>query len=215
MAKKIRHRICKYSQCKQSFRPARYNQSCCSIDHAIKHVKELAEKKKQKDWQKRKTEQKKALMKRSEAANLLQTEINKAIRIIDQNFPCISCQKESNKYDAGHFHSTGAHPELRFNALNIWKQCAYNCNKSLSGNILEYENEITRIYGEAFRGYLRHEIILQAKDVRPSKDDLLELRKTVKEWIKELKPAISNQERMQKRIELNQKLGIYETVQSS
>ena len=63
---------------------------------------------------------------------------NKFIRLRDSGLPCISCNEsakavESDRlrlgghWDAGHFRSRGAMPELRFNEDNVHKQCK-NCN---------------------------------------------------------------------------------------
>ena len=75
-----------------------------------------------------------------------QTEFNKFIRMRDHNEPCISCQKHhSGQYHAGHYLTTGAHPELRFNENNCAKQCQ-PCNTHLSGNLIRYrENLIVKI----------------------------------------------------------------------
>ena len=75
-----------------------------------------------------------------------QTEFNKFIRLKDRDEPCISCQKfHPGQYHAGHYLTTGAHPELRFTEDNCHKQCA-PCNNHLSGNIIRYrENLIIKI----------------------------------------------------------------------
>ena len=79
-----------------------------------------------------------------------QTEFNKFIRLRDINEPCISCQKHhSGQYHAGHYLTTSAHPELRFNENNCAKQCQ-PCNTHLSGNLIRYRaNLIIKIGVEA------------------------------------------------------------------
>ena len=67
-----------------------------------------------------------------------QAECNKFIRMRDINEPCISCNKSREEiesgpprvggyWDAGHYLSRGASPELRFEVMNIHKQCK-SCN---------------------------------------------------------------------------------------
>jgi len=61
---------------------------------------------------------------------------HKFIRLRDAGAPCISCGRYEHEieftgaghvWDAGHYLSRGSHPELRFNARNIHKQCV-KCN---------------------------------------------------------------------------------------
>jgi hypothetical protein len=67
-----------------------------------------------------------------------QTVFNAFIRERDKNEPCISCKRwHQGQYHAGHYRTTKAAPELRFNENNVHRQCA-PCNNNLSGNILEY-----------------------------------------------------------------------------
>lgn len=70
------------------------------------------------------------------------------IRLRDRNLPCISCgQKLPSKYDAGHFYSRGAFPNLAFDPLNVHAQCVY-CNQHLSGNLIEYSINLPKRIGE-------------------------------------------------------------------
>ncbi len=80
-----------------------------------------------------------------------QTAFNKFIRLRDDKLPCISCQRfHTGQYHAGHYKTTGAHSELRFNEDNCHKQCSA-CNNHLSGNIEHYRpNLIEKIGRKAF-----------------------------------------------------------------
>lgn len=84
---------------------------------------------------KRETKQKLAKLKtKAQWAKEAQAAFNKFIRLRDHDQPCISCGRHhSGQYHAGHFLSVGARPELRFEELNVHKQCA-PCNTHLSGN---------------------------------------------------------------------------------
>lgn len=67
-----------------------------------------------------------------------QKAFNSYIRKRDEKEPCISCQRHhTGQYHAGHFKTTAARPDLRFNEDNCHKQCA-PCNNHLSGNVGEY-----------------------------------------------------------------------------
>ena len=122
--------------CKNWFAPDRQFQEACSIKHAIELVQIKKEAKQKKANNKDKKEFR--LKDRSLQLRLAQIEFNKFIRIRDKDLPCISCQRHhSGKYDAGHYKSRGAHPELRFNEDNCHKQCS-PCNTQKSGDIFNY-----------------------------------------------------------------------------
>lgn len=71
--------------------------------------------------------------------------MNEYVRMRDAHLPCISCDSSpsdhdlitGSRWDAGHYRSVGACPELRFEPLNIHRQCV-KCNRNLSGNAVEY-----------------------------------------------------------------------------
>lgn len=66
-----------------------------------------------------------------------QEAVNRYVRLRDASLPCISCGTSSAAWDAGHYRSAGACPELRFDLDNIHKQCV-RCNQHLSGNLIAY-----------------------------------------------------------------------------
>ena len=74
-----------------------------------------------------------------------QAAVNEYVRMRDAHLPCISCDSTPNdndlmtgsRWDAGHYRSVGACPELRFEPSNIHRQCV-KCNRNLSGNAVEY-----------------------------------------------------------------------------
>lgn len=65
---------------------------------------------------------------------------HKYIRDRDKNKPCISCGKYT-ELQAGHFYSAGQFSALKFTETNIWGQCK-KCNYFLSGNLLNYRNNL-------------------------------------------------------------------------
>ena len=88
------------------------------------------------------------LMVRAQAA------FNAFIRGRDKKQPCISCNTAKVKtyhmasgWDAGHYRSRGANPELRFNEDNCFKQCV-NCNRDVSGNVVNMRIGILKRIGK-------------------------------------------------------------------
>ncbi len=74
-----------------------------------------------------------------------QEAFNGWIRARDHAQGCISCGTRDGKVNAGHYLSTGARPELRFEPLNVHRQCE-RCNTYLHGNLIAYRiNLIARV----------------------------------------------------------------------
>ena len=73
----------------------------------------------------------------SDYAKEVQVLFNRYIRLRDDGNVCISCQKPPKKKNAGHYKTTKAFPELRYNVDNCHLQCEH-CNTYLSGNITQY-----------------------------------------------------------------------------
>lgn len=76
-----------------------------------------------------------------------QTAVNAYVRERDADLPCVSCgRRHDGQYHAGHYRSVGSAPELRFETIQIWKQCA-PCNNHLSGNLINYRTELIKRIG--------------------------------------------------------------------
>ena len=87
------------------------------------------------------------LKSRSDWAREAQTAFNAWVRARDADRPCISCGRHHNgQYHAGHYLSVGARPELRYEPLNVWKQCS-PCNTHLSGNVALYRVSLVQEIG--------------------------------------------------------------------
>ncbi|WP_322979140.1 recombination protein NinG [Pseudomonas sp. C11] len=79
---------------------------------------------------------------------------NEWVRERDRGLACISCDAEpgdsdlltGSRWDAGHYRSVGACPELRFEPLNVHRQCV-KCNQHLSGNVVEYRIRLVKRIG--------------------------------------------------------------------
>jgi hypothetical protein len=140
ITKPIKDKTCKI--CKVKFTPTRPLQSVCSPNCAYTHAKAVRVKTERKETR----EAKVRLKSKSEWLKEAQTVFNQFIRLRDKDLPCISCQRfHTGQYHSGHYRSCGAHPELRFDEINVHKQCSA-CNNYLSGNIVEYRiNLISKI----------------------------------------------------------------------
>ena len=120
---------------------------------------------------------KKALKTLGEWKADVQKVFNKFIRTRDHDKPCISCGLSTPKYvagqgqwDAGHYLGTGAHPELRYEELNVHKQCVH-CNRFNSGKQHEYRQALFVRIGPALLDWLegphepKHYTIDDCKDL--------------------------------------------------
>lgn len=142
---------CRVAACRASFVPLRMGQAVCSpacalIDgprHAPKARKALADIER-KDIKVRKEK----LKSRADHAKDTQQAFNEWVRLRDADLPCVSCGRHHDgQYHAGHYRTVGANPELRFEPLNAWKQCA-PCNNHLSGNLINYRISLLQRIGE-------------------------------------------------------------------
>ena len=148
---------CRVAACGASFVPSRMGQAVCSpacaiIDgprHAPKARKALAEVERAEI-----KVRKEKLKSRADHLREAQAAVNEFIRLRDAHLPCISCDSLPNdhdlmtgsRWDAGHYRSVGACPELRFEPLNIHRQCV-KCNRNLSGNAVEYRIRLVHRIG--------------------------------------------------------------------
>lgn len=141
---------CRVTTCRASFVPSRMGQAVCSpecamIDaprHEPKARKALAEiGRKELRAAKVKIKTRAQHMKEAQAA------FNAWIRERDIGLPCVSCGRHHNgQWHAGHYRTVGGNPELRFEPLNVWRQCA-PCNNHKSGDIVNYRLELVRRIG--------------------------------------------------------------------
>lgn len=75
---------------------------------------------------------------------------NKFIRLRDKDELCISCKQIPKKVNAGHFYNANNHWNVRFDEDNVHVQCE-RCNSYLSGNLIEYrQNLLNKIGLERF-----------------------------------------------------------------
>eukprot|EP01133_Synstelium_polycarpum_P006200 gene6200-7181_t len=142
---------CRVATCRASFVPSRMGQAVCSpacamIDaprHEPKARKALA------DIERAEIKVRKEKLKnRADHLKDTQQAFNAWVRARDAALPCVSCGRHhGGQYHAGHYRTVGANPELRFEPLNAWKQCA-PCNNHLSGNLINYRISLLQRIGE-------------------------------------------------------------------
>ncbi|KAE9642995.1 recombination protein NinG [Pseudomonas sp. PB106] len=139
---------CKNPACGISFPPQRLGQAVCSPKCALAMAPANTEKARKAIAQRDRREiqiRKEKLKSRADHLREAQAAVNEYVRVRDAHLPCISCDSMPNdndlmtgsRWDAGHYRSVGACPELRFEPLNIHRQCV-KCNRNLSGNAVEY-----------------------------------------------------------------------------
>lgn len=172
--------------CKAIFTPARPLQSVCSHECAITKAtiaRSKAERIEAQESRKTIRLQKDKLKTKGEHAREAQAAFNAFIRERDKAEPCISCGRfHSGQYHAGHYRSVGSHHELRFEELNVHKQCSV-CNNHKSGNVIEYRINLVAKIGQKALDWLEghHE---------PKKytvEELKAIKSTYKAKLKELK----------------------------
>ncbi|MEH6565579.1 MAG: recombination protein NinG [Halopseudomonas sp.] len=154
---KFRPRKRKCKVCKTEYMAQRPMQNVCNGYCANKHAIQNREKA-EKDAAKRERAQikaaKEAIKPRGRHMAEAQAAFNAWIRARDAGRVCISCDATmsddglmtGSRIDAGHYRSTGACPELRFEPLNCHAQCV-KCNRNLSGNAVEYRIRLVKRIG--------------------------------------------------------------------
>ena len=127
------------------------NSAFCSIEVAVKYAyanKHKGKEIKAKEQRKKDVIRKEKLKTVGDYVKEAQVAVNKYIRARDRYKPCVSCcsmpnDKIGGSFDAGHYRSRGSASHLRFNLLNIHKQCV-KCNRFKSGNDVDYRIELIK-----------------------------------------------------------------------
>lgn len=155
--KEVKQKSCK--ACGGKFRPSLSTQKACSVKCALDLSKQPANQqvaRKAIDQRERREikVRKEKLKSRADHLREAQAAVNEFVRLRDAHLPCISCDSmpsdhdliTGSRWDAGHYRSVGACPELRFEPLNIHRQCV-KCNRNLSGNAVEYRIRLVKRIG--------------------------------------------------------------------
>lgn len=143
--------------CRAEFVPSRPMQVACGVPCALVLAKVQEEKqRKSLDQIERKAIRaaKQRIKSRADHMREAQAAVNEYVRLRDRDLPCVSCGRHHDgQYHAGHYRTVGANPELRFDLLNIHKQCA-PCNNHKSGDIVNYRIELVRRIGAEMVAWL-------------------------------------------------------------
>lgn len=188
--KEVKQKTCKNPACGAKFKPMQLGQKVCGWQCGLAIAKEPANQNvaRKAIAQRERREikvRKEKLKSRADHLKEAQVVVNQYIRLRDADLPCVSCGRfHDGQWHAGHFKSAGGHPELRFEPLNIWRQCA-PCNTHKSGDLVNYRAELVRRIGAEKVEWLEgpHE----AK--RYTIDDLKAIKAEYRAKIKALKEA--------------------------
>lgn len=120
-------------------------QSVCSPACGLAKARADRERKESKELREAKAKSKR----RSEWLKEAQAAFNGYIRERDAHLSCVSCGRmHGGQWHAGHYLTTGARPNLRFDPQNVHRQCQ-PCNTHLHGNIALYRKQLIEIIGLA------------------------------------------------------------------
>lgn len=183
MLKQLKDKKCK--NCKELFKPISTLSKFCSMACSLDALDKVKEKKFKAETVKKKREflAKDTPFQKKKA----QKSFNEFIRLRDAKFGCISCDKPFDwhgKWNAGHFKTVGARPDLRFNEDNCHKQCE-QCNSYLSGNVAVYRLMLVAKIGEYRVNALD---VVSAKKYRC--DDYIAINEQYQQKIKALKSEL-------------------------
>ncbi len=147
-AKQPRQKKCRV--CRETFTPRKALQVVCSPSCALLHAAKKRERERKALDQIERREikvRKEKLKSRADHIKDAQQAVNEYVRWRDRELPCVSCGRfHDGQWHAGHYRSAGGHPELRFEPLNIWRQCA-PCNTHKSGDLVNYRIELVKRIG--------------------------------------------------------------------
>ena len=179
-------------ECKEKYIPKRIlSPVCekfeCKVAYATKAAEKsaIARKKRETSALKERKEKLKSL---TDYIHEAQRHFNAYVRYRDlaKGYGCISCGTMTCRlWSAGHFRTTKAAPQLRFNEDNVNLQCGWNCNVNQSGNIVEYRIELVRRIGVE-----RVEALENNNDIhRYTIEEVKAITKKYKELTKQLKQS--------------------------
>lgn len=186
-------KMCAVRTCRAPFVPAQTFQTWCSPDCAVVIARAKQDKQRKAIDQRERREikvRKQKLKSRAEHMREAQAVFNAWIRERDRLLPCISCDATpcdtglltGSRWDAGHYRSVGACPELRFEPLNVHRQCV-KCNQHLSGNAVEYRIRLVQRIGQAAVDWLEG----QHEPKKYTIDELQQIKAAYRQKLRELK----------------------------
>jgi hypothetical protein len=159
---------CRRPGCETTFAPRSSFQKACSPDCSLALVRLETERKEKRDAKKLRQQHRRELRAHREARKTIddltkeaQREFNRYVRARDRadQQPCISCGRPESviesdglafggSWDAGHYLTVGAHPELRFDEDNVHRQCK-GCNRMNGTTRKKHRAGLVKRIGEA------------------------------------------------------------------
>lgn len=183
----------KCKHCKERFTPIRSTlEKFCKKDECIRAWIDFENAKKaireKREWIERRDEMK-VVTHASQNKKILQGEINKLARMIDNRFnhKCIDCNKPYGKQqDAGHFTSVGANKAIRYNLHNIHSQKS-DCNQNGlgGGKQLGYYEGLIKRYGKEYADFVRYELPLKYNGFKLPDFEIVEKIKIVRKLVRD------------------------------
>lgn len=205
IATKLKPKKCKAPSCGKVFTPLRTFQVACSPTCALELFKINQAKKEKKEWQTRK---KAILVKVENWKKVLQTEVNKIVRLIDKGQLCLARNHDANQIHAGHVFARGGNSSMSYNLHNIHRQSAQsNYFQSDDGLLKE---GIIREYGNDYLDFISD--LRRTPELKYSNAQYLEFLVKAKAIVKSLTKenlTYSLDDRIRLRNEINLNLGIY------
>lgn len=186
----IQQTACKAPKCREKFIPRNSLDVVCSLKCALAFAKsKKAEKHARLALRVEKRERKEKLKRPKEHEDDAQRAFNAFIRERDIAEPCICCGRwpktpSNHQWDAGHYRTTAAASQLRFDEDNCHKQLV-SCNRGKSGNAVEYRLRLVAKIGPERVEALEHD----SRIVRRSVDELKAIRKVYQVKLRELRQA--------------------------
>ncbi|KTB99505.1 hypothetical protein AO387_21425 [Pseudomonas syringae ICMP 11168] len=148
--KERKKKTCDNPACDIQFVPAQLGQKVCGWACGLAIAPANQDRARKAIAQRERSElkaRKEKLKSRSDHMKDTQQAFNEWVRHRDMGEPCVSCGRHHNgQWHAGHYRSVGGHPALRFEPLNVWRQCA-PCNTHKSGDLVNYRAELVRRIG--------------------------------------------------------------------
>jgi len=146
----------------------------------------------------------------------IQPIINEIARLIDYGCPCIATGSMNGKMSGGHFWSVGSNRTTCLNLHNIHIQ-SFHSNSALGGDNIRYREGIIKVYGIDYMNKI--ESLKLLKPLKLTKDDFIEIKRIASEIRNELRQhrkycleLSTPEERIKMREEINNKIGIYESL---
>lgn len=164
----------------------------CNFDCATTLAKSKLEQKREAEvkserhaWKERKIKLKQELGGGKQTEHPLQKEVNKLIRLLDSEYPCLARPDEKHQhYDAGHIYGVGSYPALRYYLWNIHKQ-SVKSNQHLGGESVLMLQGLEQRYGEDIKEKLEN-MRRDFKVLKLSYEEEGEVIKRVRELIRRI-----------------------------